>query len=114
MFTLASGYALSLLVVAVSSTNLTRDLILVTVLFALLGLFPLFALRRPRPVEVPFPKQKKRVGFLRRWLKRRSKRREHQHIMWKRRPGQESNRPWGTPETGPPTVFAPARRGRKS
>jgi len=113
-FTLASGYGLGLFVVAVYSDHVRRDLILLTLFFALLALFPILALRPTRPVEVPYKPTRRKRGWFARLLRRRRKNQPTGQMIWKRKPGQAQNQPWGTPEPDRRSVFIPARQDRRN
>jgi hypothetical protein len=104
---LSLGYAFGWFLVYVCSTSPGRDMAIVTGLWLLLVAFAFGCLRQSEPGVQADPTQRrwwvrcKRLLFF--WRRRHGRAK----VRWKpqRKPGQEANRPWGTPEE---TCFVPA------
>ena len=103
----SAGYAFTAVAIVVASERPVRDLLGATLFFGALALLPLLLLRPPSPIEVPLPQPRKKRRWWQFWRRKRKPKRSAQRI-WKRRKGQEGNRPWGTPERS--SVFVPAGR----
>ena len=94
-FTILSGFVLCLFVITVFSDTQARGIGFVVILFGVIILIPLSALRPPRD-----PKEKKARRWWMFWRRRRRKK-DLEGRLWKRRRGQETNQPFGHPEATP-------------
>ena len=96
-FVILSGFVSSLFVILAFSDSQRRDVAVVIVVFAVIVLIPIMALRTPRD-----PGVKKERPWWMFWMRRKRKK-EAMQKYWKRKRGQDRNRPFGQPEMAKPT-----------
>jgi hypothetical protein len=107
-FTILGGLVISLVVVLVFADSPGSYMALVLATFAAILLIPVRALQTPKD-----PAEKKLRARRWRWrLWRRPQRPAQMRRYWKRKPGQQEHRPFGTPDvdTPCPSTFVAAPR----
>jgi hypothetical protein len=91
------------MIVAFSDSQ-KRDLFIVILVFAVIMLIPILALR-----STPDRKEKRPRGWWKFWRFRKRKKGPGQ-VYWKRRRGQDKNKPYGHKEVIRPSTFVSAPR----
>ena len=103
-FVIVGGFVSILFVVLVFSESQRRDVAIVVAVFALIALIPVFSLRKPSD-----PAEKRDRGWWMFW-RRRKRKKDSMQRYWRRKRGQDKNRPFGHPEPARPSTFVAAPR----
>src|SRR5262245_36997744 len=102
-FVILSGFVAALFMILAFSDSQRRDTAIVIGVFALIMLVPILALRGT-------PNREKRPrGWWKFWRRRRRKK-DAAQLYWKRRRGQDRNKPYGHREIAKPTTFVSSPR----
>ena len=102
-FVILSGFVATLFMIVAFSDSQKRDLALVIGVFAGIMLIPIYVLRSP-------PNREERPrGWWKFWRRRRRKKGPLQAV-WKRRRGQDKNKPYGHKEVIRPSTFVASPR----
>jgi hypothetical protein len=106
-FTILSGFVICLFVMMAFSDSQARGIAFVVILFGVIILIPISALRGPRD-----PRAKGRRWWM--FWRRRKRKQDAEARHWKRRRGQEKHRPFGHRDVAPaptaPSTFVAAPR----
>jgi formate hydrogenlyase subunit 3/multisubunit Na+/H+ antiporter MnhD subunit len=105
-FVILSGFVATLFMIMAFSDSQRRDLALVVGVFAGIMLIPIWALRSP-----PNRAEKRPRGWWKFWRRKRKK--ESGQVVWRRRRGQDKNKPYGHKEVikpKPSTFVASPRK----
>jgi hypothetical protein len=103
-FVVVGGFVSGLFVVLSSSDSERRDVAIVAGVFVVIALIPVLSLRTPRD-----PAEKKDRGWLMFW-RRKKRKKDAMQRYWKRKHGQDKNRPFGHPDPVRPSTFVAAPR----
>jgi hypothetical protein len=103
-FVIVGGFVSILFVVLAFSDSQRRDVAIVVAVFVLIGLVPVLSLRTPRD-----PAEKKNRGWWMFW-RRKKRKKDAMQRYWKRKYGQDKNKPFGHPEPARPSTFVAAPR----
>jgi putative copper export protein len=103
-FVIMSGFIATLFMIMAFSDSQKRDLVLVILVFVAIMLIPIWALRTP-PERV----EKRARGWWMFW-RRKKRKKDAAQRYWKRRRGQDKNKPYGHKEVIRPSTFVAAPR----
>ena len=103
-FVIVGGFVSILFVVMVFSESQRRDVAIVAVVFGLIALIPALSLRTPRD-----PAEKKDRRWWMFW-RRKKRKKDSMQRYWRRKRGQDKNKPFGHPEPARPSTFVAAPR----
>jgi hypothetical protein len=103
-FVILSGFVATLFMILAFSDSQRRDTALVVGVFAVIMLIPILALR-----GAPDRKEKRPRGWWKFW-RRRKRKAANAQLYWKRRRGQDANKPFGHKEVARRSTFVASRR----
>jgi hypothetical protein len=102
-FVIVGGFVSILFVVLAFSDSQRRDVAIVVAVFLVIGLIPILSLRTPRD-----PAEKRDRPWWMFW-RRKKRKKDSMQRYWRRRRGQDKNRPFGHPEPTRPATPAATR-----
>ena len=103
-FVILGGLISVLFVVLAFSDSQRRDVAIVVIVFGLIMLVPIMALRTP-----PAPAEKKGSRWWMFW-RRKKRKKDSMQRYWRRKRGQDKNKPFGHPEPARTSTFVAAPR----